>query len=115
MVLPRHKIFHNILFLLVFTKFITCNLICDSVSPVYGNLTSSVAIKAAEKIIFICNVLSGTEPKLQFDKEDTSIDWVGMVFKNGGCSWFLIETSKERHYFTSETGTFIFGSKFSAS
>lgn len=42
---------------------------------------------------------------------DSDIQWIGRDFlKNGGVSWFIIQHNGKQTYFTSETGTFIFGS-----
>jgi len=46
----------------------------------------------------------------------TPIIWFGILhwWKNGFVSWFEIDTFGGKHYFTSETGTFISGSSVSA-
>ena len=46
------------------------------------------------------------------DRKYSQLNWTGRRFiKNGGFSWFEIECHAKKHYFTSETGTWIFGSK----
>jgi len=49
MFIPRHKVFHNILFLLIFSKFVFCHLTDASECLGCDNIVHSVAIKAAEK------------------------------------------------------------------
>ena len=64
--------------------------------------------------VFIGNYLSGIKVKKEFNKENSSIDWIGMVSSRWNwswLSWLLINSSGENHYFTSETGSLIFGSE----
>jgi hypothetical protein len=49
--------------------------------------------------------------ELSFDPRSIRIGWAGSeVLRNGVTSWLIIETGYERHYITSETGTFVFNS-----
>lgn len=51
---------------------------------------------------------------IELELKDISPLWLGRKhwFKNSVASWFVIEDHLEqKHYFTSETGTYIFGSK----
>ncbi len=55
---------------------------------------------------------SEEDTQLQFNIEDIRVKWIGMNFwPNGTASWLAIEARGEEYYFTSETGTFVFGSK----
>jgi hypothetical protein len=53
---------------------------------------------------------------LYFNLKDVKIKWLGIThwWKNGFVSWFEIEFFGGKHYFISETGTFIFGSSVCA-
>ena len=53
-------------------------------------------------------------PSLNFDlnSSKTFVNWLGMkLWPNGFVYWFSIKSNGETHYFTSETGTFIFTSQ----
>ena len=66
----------------------------------------------ADRIIFLGNVLSGREIKLELEKSNATAEWVGKNnwFKNGLTAWLVINASGAKHYFTSETGVTVFGS-----
>jgi hypothetical protein len=66
----------------------------------------------AGKIIFLGNVSKGQEIRLELEKNGAVTEWVGKKnwFKNGMAAWLVITASGRKHYFTSETGTTIFGS-----
>jgi hypothetical protein len=62
-------------------------------------------------VTFVGEKLNGTPLNIQFAPGNSSVKWLGKCpWPNGAVSWFLFETQGEKHYFTSETGTFIFGS-----
>jgi len=60
--------------------------------------------------------LTGAKKKhlhFQYSPLDYGIEWAGRDFwRNGPVSWvLLVSRSGDKHYFTSETGAFVFGSK----
>jgi hypothetical protein len=58
------------------------------------------------------NTKAGENLELIFDLENSEIIWVGRkIWRNGFTSWFVIDFDNKKYYFTSETGTFIFGSE----
>ena len=62
-------------------------------------------------VTFVGEKLNGTPLNLQFGHGNTSANWLGKCpFPNGSVSWFVFEVQGEKHYFTSETGPFVFGS-----
>jgi len=47
-----------------------------------------------------------------FDISNSNITWIGKDwFRNGVLSWLEITHQNEKHYFSSETGTWVFGSE----
>ena len=49
---------------------------------------------------------------LAFDRSTSQVSSVGRRFwPNGALSWISITKSGQKHYFSSETGTWVFGSK----
>lgn len=64
------------------------------------------------QVIFFCSFLSWRNLELKFNIEDSKVKWIGRkVWPNGVLSWLVIGLQGEKHYFTSETGALIFGSK----
>lgn len=56
--------------------------------------------------------LSRTGPSLAFDQSASQVSWLGRRFwPNGYFSWVIISMAGKKHYFTSETGTTVLGSK----
>jgi len=48
---------------------------------------------------------------LQFAPGNATVQWLGKCpWPNGAVSWFQFTTADQKHYFSSETGAFIFGS-----
>ncbi len=48
---------------------------------------------------------------LQFAPGNSRINWLGKCpWPNGAVSWLRFDTADQKHYFSSETGVFIFGS-----
>ncbi|MGD2248509.1 MAG: hypothetical protein PVF58_08880 [Candidatus Methanofastidiosia archaeon] len=73
--------------------------------------TGILVIKDTE-IKFFCNVLAWENLELTFDSERGKTAWIGKnIWPNGVTSWFFIDSDDKKHYFTSETGAFIFGSE----
>lgn len=54
---------------------------------------------------------NGQPLEFAFVPQTTSSKWIGVNLINGVTSWFMLEQNGERHYFTAETGTTVFGSK----
>ena len=64
------------------------------------------------EIAFVGKLLKGGPVEFRFQRDDYIITWIGFSFwKNAAIHWFSIESNEGRHYFTSETGITIFGSK----
>jgi hypothetical protein len=62
-------------------------------------------------VTFVGEKLNGTPVNLQFAPGSSNLTWLGKCpWPNGAVSWFLFETQGQKHYFTSETGPFVFGS-----
>lgn len=62
-------------------------------------------------VTFVGEKLNGTPLNLQFGRADSTLSWLGKCpWPNGAVSWFVFDTRGEKHYFTSETGPFVFGS-----
>lgn len=62
-------------------------------------------------VTFVGEKLNGVSLNLQFRQGDSTVSWLGKCpFPNGAVSFFAFDTRGEKHYFTSETGVFVFGS-----
>ncbi len=62
-------------------------------------------------VTFVGEKLNGVPLNLQFGRGDSAVTWLGKCpFPNGAVSFFAFDTRGEKHYFTSETGVFVFGS-----
>jgi hypothetical protein len=62
-------------------------------------------------VTFVGEKLNGTPLNYQFVRGASLIQWLGKCpWPNGAVSWFLIDAQGQKHYFTSETGPFVFGS-----
>jgi hypothetical protein len=62
-------------------------------------------------VTFVGEMNNGTPLNLQFARDTSAIQWLGKCpFPNGAVSWFSIDTRGQKHYFSSETGAFVFGS-----
>jgi hypothetical protein len=71
-----------------------------------GLLVSGVGV-----VTFVGEKLNGVPLNLQFGRTDSTVTWLGKCpFPNGAVSFFVFDTRGEKHYFTSETGAFVFGS-----
>ena len=61
--------------------------------------------------LFLGETNSGNSVVLQFAPGNSTINWIGKSpFPNGAVSWFQFTTTTEKHFFSSETGAFVFGS-----
>jgi len=62
-------------------------------------------------VTFVGELNNGTPLNFQFGRDTSALKWLGKCpWPNGAVSWFLIETNGQKHYFSSETGAFVFGS-----
>lgn len=60
-------------------------------------------------LIYMGETMSGTPITFQFRPEQ--VRWLGkQAWPNGAVSWFEVQEGMSKHYFTSETGFFVFGS-----
>ena len=62
-------------------------------------------------VTFLGETNSGPPLQLQFAPGNSTLNWIGKTpFPNGAVSWFDFTTANGKHYFSSETGVFVFGS-----
>ena len=62
-------------------------------------------------VTFVGENLNGTPLNMQFVRNNSTLVWLGKCpWPNGAVSWFAFEVGGLKHYFSSETGAFIFGS-----
>ncbi|HKO35576.1 MAG TPA: hypothetical protein VJV21_03795 [Pyrinomonadaceae bacterium] len=72
---------------------------------------AGVIIVVPGSVMFLGETLSGTPLTLQFAPGNSRINWLGKCpWPNGMLSWLRFDTADQKHYFSSETGLFIFGS-----
>src|SRR5437870_95200 len=72
---------------------------------------AGVLVTAPASVLFIGETNSGAPVALQFTSANARLNWLGKCpWPNGAVSWFEAVTPNEKHYFSSETGAFIFGS-----
>jgi hypothetical protein len=63
-------------------------------------------------VTFLGETNPGTAVNLQFAPGNATLNWIGKSpFPNGAVSWFDFTTASGKHYFSSETGVFVFGSQ----
>ncbi len=66
------------------------------------------------RTIFIGKTISGKPLQMEFNPTNSRPNWQGMdILKNGVVTWMDFDTANGKHYFTSETGFFVFGSESS--
>jgi hypothetical protein len=62
-------------------------------------------------VTFVGEKNNGTPLNVQFARDSSTLQWLGKCpWPNGAVSWFSMDTEGHKHYFSSETGTFVFGS-----
>lgn len=62
-------------------------------------------------VTFLGETNSGSSVNMQFAPGNATVNWIGKApFPNGAVSWFGFSTAGGKHYFSSETGAFVFGS-----
>ncbi len=72
---------------------------------------AGIVVITRATVLFLGETLSGTSLNLQFAAANTRINWLGKCpWPNGAVSWFEFDVTNEKHYFSSETGAFVFGS-----
>lgn len=72
---------------------------------------AGILVMTPGSVTFLGETNSGTPLSLQFAPGNATVNWIGKApFPNGAVSWFDFTTASGRHYFSSETGAFIFGS-----
>jgi hypothetical protein len=73
---------------------------------------TGLLVAANGVVTFVGEKNNGTPLNLQFGSNTSSLLWLGKCpFPNGAVSWFAFYSRGEKHYFTSETGAFVFGSQ----
>ena len=72
---------------------------------------AGIVVIVPGSVLFLGETLSGTPLTLQFSPGNSRINWLGKCpWPNGLVSWLRFDTADQKHYFSSETGIFIFGS-----
>lgn len=72
---------------------------------------AGVLVLAPGGVLFLGETNSGQPLDVQFAPANARINWIGKSpFPNGAVSWFDFTMPDARHYFSSETGAFVFGS-----
>jgi len=72
---------------------------------------TGLLVPAHGVVTFVGEQLNGAPLNLQFSDNKSQLKWLGKCpWPNGAVSWFAVETQGQKHYFTSETGPFVFGS-----
>ena len=72
---------------------------------------AGIVVIVPGSVLFLGETMSGTPLTLQFSPGNSRINWLGKCpWPNGLVSWLSFDTADQKHYFSSETGIFIFGS-----
>jgi hypothetical protein len=72
---------------------------------------AGIMVVVIGSVLFLGETLSSTPITLQFAPGNARINWLGKCpWPNGAVSWLRFDTADQKHYFSSETGVFIFGS-----
>jgi len=75
---------------------------------------AGLLVPANGVITFVGEQNNGAPLNLQFAQNTSHLTWLGKCpWPNGAVTWFAVETQGQKHYFTSETGPFVFGSNSS--
>ena len=71
---------------------------------------AGILVMAPGSVLFFGEV--STRPvTLQFAPANSTVNWLGKApWPNGAVSWFHFTMPEQKHYFSSETGVFVFGS-----
>ncbi len=72
---------------------------------------TGILVIGPDSVRFLGETFAGANLNVQFDPTNSRISWLGKCpWPNGAVSWFAFEVPNEKHYFSSETGPFVFGS-----
>jgi len=72
---------------------------------------AGILVVAPGSVTFLGETNSGIPVNMQFAPGNSTVNWIGKTpFPNGAVSWFDFTTASGKHYFSSETGAFVFGS-----
>ncbi|SRR6266545_2469038 len=72
---------------------------------------AGILVIAPGSVLFLGQMLSGSPMMLQFAPANSTLNWLGKApWPNSAVSWFYFAIVNEKHYFSSETGAFVFGS-----
>jgi len=72
---------------------------------------AGILVLTPGSVTFLGETNSGTGMNMQFAPGNSTVNWIGKApFPNGAVSWFDFSTASGKHYFSSETGVFVFGS-----
>jgi hypothetical protein len=72
---------------------------------------AGILVMTPVSIQFLGENFSGANLNIVFRPADSRINWLGKCpWPNGVVSWFEFVRPQERHFFSSETGPFVFGS-----
>lgn len=72
---------------------------------------AGIMVVVTGSVLFLGETLSGEPVTLQFAPGNSRLNWLGKcAWPNGAVSWLRFDTTDQKHYFSSETGVFIFGS-----
>ena len=72
---------------------------------------AGIMVVVTGSVLFLGETMSGTQLTLQFAPGNSRIKWLGKCpWPNGAVSWLCFDTADQKHYFSSETGVFVFGS-----
>ncbi|PYS68779.1 MAG: hypothetical protein DMF69_19095 [Acidobacteria bacterium] len=72
---------------------------------------TGLIVPAPGCITFVGEKMNGVPLNLQFVPGQSNILWLGKSpWPNGAVSWFAFDVQGLKHYFSSETGAFVFGS-----
>lgn len=72
---------------------------------------AGIMVVVTGSVLVLGETMSGTPLTLQFAPGNSRINWLGKCpWPNGAVSWLSFDTAAQKHYFSSETGIFVFGS-----
>jgi len=72
---------------------------------------AGILVMVPGSVTFLGETNSGIPVNMQFAPGNSTVNWIGKTpFPNGAVSWFDFTTASGKHYFSSETGAFVFGS-----
>jgi hypothetical protein len=64
------------------------------------------------ELLFLGHSKARRDIRLTVPRGEVRLQWIGQDFwRNGALSWFTLSANEDSHCFTSDTGTWVFGSK----